>query len=163
MPRDDLISRTLVSGTGALLVFIVGIYITRLFSWSISVNGELCKWLASGTVLSDCSGASITPFKMSGANVDVLTATATHLRSLLEKGTVSSADLVAQYLQQIERHNHQGAKLNAMISTVPRELLLETAKELDRERAAGKVRGLFHGIPIVVKVRFVSELRFMRD
>jgi hypothetical protein len=102
MPRDDLISRTLVSGTGALLVFIVGIYITRLFSWSISVNGELCKWLASGTVLSDCSGASITPFKMSGANVDVLTATATHLRSLLEKGTVSSADLVAQYLQSLE-------------------------------------------------------------
>ncbi|KAI0388266.1 amidase signature domain-containing protein [Xylariaceae sp. FL0594] len=83
--------------------------------------------------------------------MDVLTATASELQGLLETGHVRSVDLVGRYLSQIEEHNHKGLKLNAMISTTPRETLLRIAGELDREREEGRVRGRLHGIPITIK------------
>lgn len=76
-------------------------------------------------------------FTVRPANLDVLTATASELRKLLQNGEVSSVQLVDLYLSQIERHNHRGLKLNAMISTPPKENLLDIAKSLDDERAAG--------------------------
>lgn len=84
--------------------------------------------------------------------IDVLTATATDLQKLLTAGTLRSLDLVDIYLDQIQRHNHQGLQLNAMISVAPREDLLRRAAELDIERQNGSLRGPLHGIPVTVKV-----------
>lgn len=81
--------------------------------------------------------------------VDVLTIDAQGLQKLLENGDVTSLDLVGQYLAQIEKHD---GKLHAMIQTTPKDLLEATAKSLDQERAAGRIRGPLHGIPILVKV-----------
>lgn len=81
--------------------------------------------------------------------VDVLTIDAQCLRKLLENGDVTSLGLVGQYLAQIEKHD---GKLHAMIQTTPKDLLEATAKSLDQERAAGKIRGPLHGIPILIKV-----------
>ena len=81
--------------------------------------------------------------------VDVLTIDAQRLRKLLENGDVTSLGLVGQYLAQIEKHD---GKLHAMIQTTPKDLLEATAKSLDQERAAGKIRGPLHGIPILIKV-----------
>ncbi|MFL1418337.1 amidase family protein [Pseudomonas fildesensis] len=61
-------------------------------------------------------------------------------------GGLTSADLV-NYLQ--ERIRTLNPQLRAVIELNPEAL--ETARELDRERASGKVRGPLHGIPILLK------------
>lgn len=87
------------------------------------------------------------------ASLDLLTVTSTELRKLLSDRSVTSVDLVNAYLDQIQDQNHNGLKLNAMISVGPRELLQQTAQKLDRERKQGKIRSPLHGIPITVKVK----------
>ena len=74
------------------------------------------------------------------------------LQSALEKRQVTSRQLVESYLARIEAYDQQGPRINAFISLNP--AALETADALDRERAARKVRGALHGIPIVVKDNF---------
>lgn len=85
--------------------------------------------------------------------IDVLTATASDLRKLLDSGEVSSVELVGLYLEQIARHNKQGLMLNAMISTAYANRVLEEARMLDTERAQKGPRSKLHGIPIILKVR----------
>jgi len=87
--------------------------------------------------------------------VDVLTIDAQGLQNLLENGDVTSLGLVSQYLAQIGKHD---GKLHAMIQITPKDLLEATAKSLDRERAAGKIRGPLHGIPIIIKVVLVLSV-----
>jgi amidase len=90
---------------------------------------------------------------MSTPPFSVLTATASELQDHLKVETLTSVEIIATYLTQIEKHNHARAKLNAMISVAPRELVLKAAEKLDHERKAGKIRGPLHGLPIIVKVR----------
>lgn len=87
------------------------------------------------------------------ATLDLLTVTSTELQKLLSDRSITSVDLVNTYLNQIQEQNHNGLKLNAMISVRRRELLQQTARELDKERKQGKIRSPLHGIPITVKVR----------
>ncbi|MDQ0652842.1 amidase family protein [Pseudomonas cedrina] len=61
-------------------------------------------------------------------------------------GGLTSADLVT-YLQ--ERIRKVDPQLRSVIELNPEALA--TARELDRERASGKVRGPLHGIPILLK------------
>ncbi|MBN2990477.1 amidase [Pseudomonas cedrina subsp. fulgida] len=61
-------------------------------------------------------------------------------------GGLTSADLVT-YLQA--RIRHVDPNLNSVIELNPEALA--TARELDRERASGKVRGPLHGIPVLLK------------
>jgi amidase len=68
------------------------------------------------------------------------------MRAALEQKRVTSRQLVTQYLIRIAIYDHQ---LHAAISVNPKAL--EEADRLDRERAAGKVRGPLHGIPIALK------------
>jgi len=89
---------------------------------------------------------------------DVLRATASQLRGLLEEGKVTSVDIVKTYLGQIARHNHDGLKLNAVINTAPESFLLEEAQALDVERRKSGPRSRLHGIPILLKVRRVSTV-----
>lgn len=81
--------------------------------------------------------------------LDLLTIDGKSLQELLESGSVTTLGLVSRYLAQIEKYD---AKFHAMIAVAPRELLKETAKSLDEERALGKTRGPLHGIPIIIKV-----------
>src|SRR5262249_49848198 len=68
------------------------------------------------------------------------------LRDAMAKGRVTSRGIVEQYLIRIALYEH---KLHAAIAINPRAL--EEAEELDRERAAGRIRGPLHGIPIALK------------
>jgi amidase len=74
------------------------------------------------------------------------------LQAALEKRQVTSRQLVEGYLARIEAYDRHGPRINAFISLNPGAL--QTADALDRERAARKVRGPLHGIPIVVKDNF---------
>ncbi|KAH7329487.1 amidase signature domain-containing protein [Stachybotrys elegans] len=73
------------------------------------------------------------------------------LQNLLSEGVLTSTQTVALYLAQIAKHNHQGLKINAVISIREQESLQKQAQKLDEERANGKARGPFHGVPIIIK------------
>jgi hypothetical protein len=85
-------------------------------------------------------------------DLDLYIATAGELQHLLSRGIVTSVDLVNWYLDQIDRHNHRGLELHAVVATTPRSLALDDAERLDSERAEGRLRSAAHGIPILVKV-----------
>ncbi|KAK8035698.1 amidase, partial [Apiospora marii] len=79
---------------------------------------------------------------------DPLSTNAITLQHFLEEGAITSVQIIATCLTQIERHN---SALNAFISLAPREKLLSQAAVLDEERRANRCRGHLHGIPIVLK------------
>jgi hypothetical protein len=81
-----------------------------------------------------------------------LAASLADVARLLDEGRLTSVDLVNAYTGQIQKHNKNGARLNAVISLVPEHTALENARKLDRERAMGKTRSRLHGIPFLVKV-----------
>jgi amidase len=77
---------------------------------------------------------------------DVNEATIPQMQAALASGRVTSRELVLGYLARIATYEHT---LNAVI-TVSKTALAE-ADALDRERAAGHVRGPLHGIPVALK------------
>jgi amidase len=68
------------------------------------------------------------------------------IRAALESGRITSRQLVTQYLARIGTYED---RINGVITVNPRAL--DDADAMDRERAAGKVRGPLHGIPIALK------------
>ena len=82
------------------------------------------------------------------ASVNIETATIADLDKALASGLTSEA-LVTAYLKRIEAYDKKGPIINTVITLNPKAL--ETAKALDAERKAGKVRGPLHGIPIILK------------
>ena len=83
------------------------------------------------------------------APLDLATATIPELQSALAAGRLTSEKLLQTYLARIAAYDQQGPTLNAVILLNAKALA--TAKALDAERQAGKIRGPLHGIPIVLK------------
>jgi amidase len=71
------------------------------------------------------------------------------LQARMDSGALTSRRLVGMYLERIHALDSNGPRLNSVIELNPDALQIAT--ELDRERAAGNVRGPLHGIPIAVK------------
>jgi Asp-tRNA(Asn)/Glu-tRNA(Gln) amidotransferase A subunit family amidase len=69
------------------------------------------------------------------------------LAGLVRRRVVSAVELTELYLERLERHN---ATLNCVVSLMP-DRAIDQARALDRELAAGRYRGLLHGIPWGVK------------
>ena len=67
----------------------------------------------------------------------------------LAAGSLSAETLTQAYLDRIEAVDRAGPSLNAVIELNPDALA--DARALDAERAAGKVRGPLHGIPVLLK------------
>lgn len=81
--------------------------------------------------------------------MDLLLMTVQEIQDALTKGAISSVDLVRFYMERIERIDCGDSGLNAILSLNPDAIFIAGA--LDRERAAGKVRGPLHGIPVLLK------------
>jgi Asp-tRNA(Asn)/Glu-tRNA(Gln) amidotransferase A subunit family amidase len=92
------------------------------------------------------------PATATQAAFEVMEKSIAELQAALQKKEVTSRQLVESYLARIDAYDQQGPRLNAFVSLNP--AALTTADALDRERAAGRVRGPLHGIPIVVKDNF---------
>ena len=71
----------------------------------------------------------------------------THLAQLLRTRQVTSRELTAMYLDRLKRYNPQ---LNCVASLTEARAMAEAAAA-DKEIAAGKYRGVLHGIPYGVK------------
>jgi len=67
----------------------------------------------------------------------------------MQSGKLTAKALAARYLARIEAIDRAGPRLRAVIELNPDALAI--AQERDRERAAGKVRGPLHGIPVLLK------------
>jgi amidase len=82
------------------------------------------------------------------ADVDftVVESTIPDLQARMTRGDLTSRDLVVAYLTRVAMYED---RLNAAISMNPNAL--EEADALDAERAAGRVRGPLHGIPVALK------------
>jgi amidase len=76
----------------------------------------------------------------------VVEASISDMQAALRDGRVTSHELVQQYLIRIATYED---KLHAAVTVNPNAL--KEAGERDRERAAGKIRGPLHGIPIALK------------
>jgi amidase len=76
----------------------------------------------------------------------VFEASIPEMRAAMEQGKITSRELVTQYLTRIALYED---KLHAALTVNPKAL--DEADVLDRERAAGRLRGPLHGIPIAVK------------
>ncbi|KAF2469965.1 amidase signature enzyme [Lindgomyces ingoldianus] len=88
--------------------------------------------------------------------VDLLTVSAEELSSLLDSKVLTTEGLVEDYFAQIDRHNHDGMNIRAVISAAPRESTLQLARQLDKEREEIGARGPLHGIPVLVKDVFFT-------
>jgi amidase len=76
----------------------------------------------------------------------VVDASIPEMRAALEQGRVTSVEIVTQSLTRIATYD---GILHATLAVDP--AALRDAAARDRERAAGRVRGPLHGIPIAVK------------
>lgn len=85
-------------------------------------------------------------FALTKAPVDVTTMSIEELLDAMDKGYLTSETLVQIYLDRIETYDdlfHSIQQLNPDA--------LEQAKERDKEREEGNIKGQLHGIPILVK------------
>src|SRR5918997_1606939 len=82
----------------------------------------------------------------SSSSFSVVEAGIPQLRAALEQRRTTSREIVQQYLMRIALYED---RLNAIITVNPHAL--KEADERDRERAAGKLRGPLHGIPVALK------------
>ncbi|KAL6895038.1 amidase signature domain-containing protein [Trichoderma evansii] len=100
---------------------------------------------------------------MAPKSFNLLTSTAHDIQQLFDRSELNAESLVKQVLNQVNKHNRNGLNLGALISVAPRQQLLERARFLDQERAAGKARSPLHGIPFIVKDAIATDPQLGMD
>ena len=111
----------------------------RTLVWSVGVAAALAVTPTKPISAQQAARTPTPPFSVTEASI-------TELRLALEQRRTTSREIVTQYLTRIAMYED---KLHAAITVNPRALLI--ADSLDRERAAGRIRGPMHGIPVALK------------
>ena len=81
--------------------------------------------------------------------VNLHRASVADVQTAMEEGRITSVELVDAYIARIQALDQAGPVLNSVRAINPSAR--EQAAALDAERAAGRVRGPLHGIPILLK------------
>jgi amidase len=71
------------------------------------------------------------------------------LQAGMREGRFTARSVTELYLRRMEQIDSAGPRVRAMIELNPDAL--QIAEALDKERAAGKLRGPLHGVPVVLK------------
>lgn len=77
---------------------------------------------------------------------ELVSLSATELRSLIQRKELSPVEVVTACLEQIEFHN---PKINAICT--PNEQALDEAQRLEKESEKNREMGLLHGLPVGIK------------
>src|SRR5258706_11604365 len=101
----------------------------------------LCVAL-SGPASSTSAARAARPYEVAGKSI-------AELAAAQEQGRVTSLQLVDAYLARIARIDRTGPALRSVLALNPQAHA--QARALDRERAAGHIRGPLHGIPLLIK------------
>ena len=99
--------------------------------------------------LSTVLAATLAANAAHGASVDLSNATVADLQAAMDKGTLSSEQLIQMSLARIKAYDDAGPKLNALI--LVNSHALEQARALDIERKAKGPRSVLHGVPVILK------------
>ena len=75
--------------------------------------------------------------------------TVPQLQDAMTSGDLTAQDLTRDYLARLSLYDRNGPTFRSVLAINPRAIA--DARALDAERAAGKVRSPFHGVPIVLK------------
>jgi amidase len=118
-------------------------------------TGSLAGLTLSTLAVSSCNSASTEKKQDDAANpanpgdfaLDEVTIDT--LQQKMQSKEYTSRSITELYLKRIDEIDKNGPKLNAVIELNPDALSIADA--LDKERAAGKVRGPLHGIPVLIK------------
>jgi amidase len=76
-------------------------------------------------------------------------ATIVELQDAMDRGEVTSRDLVMYYMYRIATYDQDGPKINAIMEMNPDAIFI--AEALDQERKLVGVRSPLHGIPVLLK------------
>ena len=115
---------------------------------ALSVGGTACasraEPRASGGVIQEREARRwvVPTFELEELTVD-------DLQAGMASGQWSAVEIAEMYLDRIEAIDRQGPALRSVLETNPDALRI--ARDLDAERAAGRVRGPLHGIPVLIK------------
>ncbi|MGW6189919.1 amidase family protein [Bacillus cereus] len=71
------------------------------------------------------------------------------IQTAMEDGKLTSKELVMYYLHRIAKYDQDGPKINSILEINPDAIFI--AEALDHERKTKGVRGLLHGIPVLLK------------
>ena len=88
------------------------------------------------------AGAAAVDFDPTERSVDAL-------QQALASRAVSSAALTSAYLERIARYDQAGPTHRSVLALNPDAL--GDARTLDAERRAGRIRGAWHGVPVLIK------------
>ena len=113
------------------------------------VSTTFALTIACAMALSSCSAS---PPAAPAAPFDVVEASIPEMQDAMRDGRTTSRQIVTQYLTRIGLYEDG---LNVAVAINPNALA--QADALDRERAAGRVRGPLHGIPVAVKDNVLTK------
>jgi hypothetical protein len=99
--------------------------------------------------LASASLAVLTAAPVQAAKFDLSTATIADIQAAMDKGTLTSEQLVKLYLARIDAYDQKGPKLNSVLTL--NKKALETARALDKERREKGPRSPLHGVVILAK------------
>jgi amidase len=85
---------------------------------------------------------ALTPFTVFEKSVSAL-------QEAMTSGSTTSEDIVREYLTRLTVYDRHGPTFRSVLSVNPKAV--SDARGRDAERAAGRVRSPFHGVPIVLK------------
>jgi len=97
---------------------------------------------ASKDASADPSAEKTDDFALNEVTIDTL-------QQKMKSKEYTSRSITEMYLKRIDEIDKNGPKLNAVIEL--NKDALNMADAMDKERAAGKVRGPLHGIPVLIK------------
>ena len=100
-------------------------------------------------IIAALSLAPLSVNAMPPALPEVIDQDAASLQAAMTERGLSSVAIVQAYLDRIRFIDDSGPALNAVIAVFPDAI--DQARRLDAERAAGRVRGPLHGIPVLIK------------
>jgi amidase len=75
--------------------------------------------------------------------------TVSQLQDAMDHGATTSADITREYLTRAAMFDRNGPHFRAILALNPH--VIADARASDAERAAGHVRGPFHGVPVIFK------------